>query len=119
VINKTKLGRGIDLFYPYESVHVTDAFLVIEDKNMEWYLFLTELLNRHKAGGYSLNYTANDFRPEMDNKITIRFSGPDVDDKGYSRRRFLTYWDNTVYIGDKVHPIRSTTDVKYCDLIKK
>ena len=98
--------KNLKRFYPYEEVHVRNAVLRFEDHDNKWYDGISKALKRYSAGAYD-NATENDFRPEMDNKITIRMSD----------NIFITYWDNTVYIGDEVWSVKHRKPMS-CSLVK-
>jgi hypothetical protein len=94
-------------FYPYESAHAAGAVIRIDDKDNQWYDAIDAALKRYKAHAYQ-NATPNQFRPEMDNKITIMLEGG----------IYVTYWDNTVFISARLYSY-GNKKLKSCTLIKK
>jgi hypothetical protein len=91
-------------FYPYESAHASDSFIITEDKDREWYKAIVKLLSFYEAKDY-YNCTPNYFYVEMDNKITLQL------DMNYFQL-YITYWDNVVYLSSQY--VEISKNPKYC-----
>lgn len=94
-----KLGH-LCRFYPYESAHVSRAGLIIKDTDSLWYKALDNLLNQVDATKVE-KVNGNGFNVSMDNKITLGFRSVITDN--LFEIVYITYWDNTVYIGGDIH----------------
>jgi hypothetical protein len=92
-------------FFPYESVHASNALIKIEDKNGEWYSAISTLLNKYYPVRY-VNCAVGYFHVKMDNKITLELTNGESN-------IYLTYWDNTIYISDRIHQV-AFGSIKYC-----
>lgn len=86
----TKLSH-LTRFFPYESVHASNSFITIEDKDMSIYNAIVRLLDRYEANEYS-NCHPGYFNLAIDNKITLEMNNSDGP-------IYLTYWDGLVQIG--------------------
>lgn len=86
-----KINR-ISKFFPYESVHAIDNFIVIKDTDMRWKDAIIEALKKYEIVEY-YNCTPGYFHLTFDNKITLELQYNEFVNV------YLTWWDNTVYIG--------------------
>lgn len=84
--------KNISKFFPYESIHATDNFIVIEDTDMKWKDAIIEALKKYEIVEYH-NCTPSYFHLKFDNKITLELQYNEFVNV------YLTWWDNTVYIG--------------------
>lgn len=94
-------------FFPYESVHASNAVIHIEDENLEWYAAIRNFLKDYESDEYCLGCNKRSFNIEMDNKITLELTSDFVKDK--SKFIYLTYWDGTVSISNHYHFISRIT----------
>jgi len=105
-------------FYPYESVHTTNAFITIEDNNHEWYNAICALLKKYKISQYH-GCQPGYFNLDMDNKITIaihsKVFNPSDDNEDLI---YITYWDNQIYISTRIARINTIGDMKWASVIK-
>ncbi len=102
-MNKIKLGNLVR-FYPYESIHASEAFAIIEDTDMEWYNAIVKLLSFYEPKEY-VNCTPGYFGLNIDNKITLA-----IDLKYW--QLYVTYWDNVVYLSSQY--VEISKNPKYC-----
>lgn len=92
--------KNLVKFYPYESVHASNCSIIIEDKNLEWFTAMCNLLLKYEPVLF-VGCPENYFRLEMDNKVTFELENP-----WNGRPMFVTYWDRRIFISDEIIKIR-------------
>lgn len=106
-------------FFPYESVHASDAFIKIKDTDHSWYNAIADLLSKYEPCFFH-NCPPGYFALKMDNKITLEIIGNTGNTTGQLRAVYITYWDNTVYISDVYHRVNTIgKEEKYCTVQRK